>query len=69
MKGIKTMLNNIGEACTACRACEQICPNSAFIFEIYEFAIFTRRFSRINVLGVDCVILFAMCKIQFHYIR
>lgn len=26
------MLNNIGEACTACRACEQICPNSAIIF-------------------------------------
>ncbi|WP_233526515.1 4Fe-4S binding protein [Parabacteroides sp. 20_3] len=25
------MLNNIGEACTACRACEQICPNSAII--------------------------------------
>ena len=28
-------------------------------------AIFTRRFSRINVLGVDCVILFAMCKYSF----
>lgn len=63
------MLNNIGEACTACRACEQICPNSAIIFEKTSMAIFTRRFSRINVLGVDCVILFAMCKIQFHYIR
>ncbi len=37
MKGIKTMLNNIGEACTACRACEQICPNSAIIFEKDEY--------------------------------
>ena len=33
----KTMLNNIGEACTACRACEQICPNSAIIFEKDEY--------------------------------
>lgn len=31
------MLNNIGEACTACRACEQICPNSAIIFEKDEY--------------------------------
>ena len=63
------MLNNIGEACTACRACEQIWAQLQIYLKKTSMAIFTRRFSRINVLGVDCVILFAMCKIQFHYIR